>query len=197
MQNLSLVKSIFFLLTASIIGYFFIIPQVSNIRLNQDQKSVFDAEVNRIAGVTQSLLQFQSAIASTPVADRQKLIRFLPAELDDLLIMRDIEALLTTNNLTLKDIEAQPKDESFFDEVAIEGEVLSLPAANTGVSLFEVTFQGTYTSIKNFLLFSEQHPYIIELREVKIEPLESTAVLEVEAVIAVYYYKSQFSVTNN
>jgi Tfp pilus assembly protein PilO len=197
MQNLSLVKSIFFLLTASIIGYFFIIPQVSNIRLNQDQKSIFDAEINRIAGVTQTLLQFQSAIASTPVTDRQKLIRFLPSELDELLIMRDIETLLVANNLTLKDIEAQPKEEAFFDEVSMEGDMASVSTENTDVTLFEVTFQGSYASIKNFLLFSEQHPYILEFRDVKIEPLESTAVLEVEAVVAVYYYKSQFSVTNN
>ncbi len=194
MQNLSLFKSAFLLVTAVVVSYFFTTPQVSQIRANQDQKVLFDNEINRVANVNQVLSQYQSTIASIPIADRQKLLRFLPSEVDELVFLRDIEFLFGIYNIVPRVLSIGSEE-----EISQTNQFIVDETAEDIISTRElkVSFEASYENIKNILLFSEQHPYLLEFRELRIAPVENVAALRVDATIVVYLYQSRYGAINN
>jgi len=189
MQNLSLFRSFFLLITAGIVAYFFIYPQVTQIKNNQDQKEVFDSEFSRVSTVNQILTQYQSTIAAIPITDRQRLFRFLPTEVDDLHLLGDVESMLDLYGISPISLTLMADVRNNRVSQAPQTEAGTVVAARS----VNVVFQSSYENIKELLLFSEMHPYILDFRDILFTPVDSVGEVRVVATMVVYLYKSQYN----
>lgn len=176
---------------AGIIAYFFIYPQVQQVRTNQDLENRFSSELARVANVNQVLNQHQATIASIPLADRQKLSRFLPKDIDEIVLLKDVESLLNTFNISPDNISLGNSE----NQSSNSGNGSAVTPEQLEAELVSVGFEVDYQTLKSLLLFSETHPYILEFRELTLSPDETNGRVQVEAVMAVFMYSNEDEVS--
>lgn len=193
MHNFSIIRSLFLIVVAVIVSYFFISPQASQIKQNQDNQLLFQNEIDRVSSVNQTLAQYQATIASVPVVDRQKLTRFLPTSIDEILVMKDLEMLLSVNNITPLKLEFEALENISRPQIVTDE---NLTKSTINSQLISISFESTYADLKNFLIFSEQHSYLLEFRELIISPTEQGDRLIVDSSIAVFIHQSKSNYTN-
>ena len=99
MARTSLLVHIVMIVIAGTIGFLYIYPMIGQIRENQDTAVTFSREVTRVSAVNTQLDQKLSAINSIPLADKQKLITYMPDTLDDVSFLRTMEAILIDSGI--------------------------------------------------------------------------------------------------
>lgn len=190
MQNLSFFRSIILLIVAAVIAHYFVLSQVSQIRQNQDQQVVLQNELARISTVNQILSQHQSSIASIPVSDRQKLLRFIPTEIDELILLKELENILVAYNISPTKLAIEDNKDLKLQQPGMANN------DNIGFKLATLSFETTYDNFKQLLNFSENHPYVMEFREISMSRSESSGFVQIDASIAVYFYNNEDNLNN-
>lgn len=196
MENLSLLKTLIFIGVAGVVTYFFTMPQLAEMRSNQEQTTLFQNEIERVSNVNSILSQLQSNISSLPISDRQKLDRFLPTSVDQLLILKEIEALLVESEIEPISLAS----DQFQSPQAGNRRVETAADANEFVTTTTIstTFVATYEAIQTFLSLTEQHPYVLQFKTLAMLPVEDDpSLVTVEAQIHVFSFKSTPVSTGN
>jgi len=188
MQNLTFIKTTILVAIGAVVSYFFTLPLVSEIRVNQDQESLFARQNEIVQGVNQTLRNHQSTISSIPLFDREKLARFLPQEVDNVVLLRDIEMLLIELGITPTELSVSEASQQSQTQADSSG-TLNLPSVEVSFA-----FEDTYETAKNFLSHSELHPYVLHITKMEMLPNEESGMIETKVTVKVFLHREA---TNN
>lgn len=191
MQNLTFIKTTILVVIGAVVAYFFTAPLVTDIRENQERRTMFENEVSRVEAVNQILLNYQRTINSIPVQDRQKLARFLPQDIDEMILLRDIEMLLSQLNITPSDLSIGGASQQNQNQTSFEFGDSSVPG-QLHVDV-QFNFEETYEVIKNLLLYSELHPYIIQITNMEMVPDPETDLVNANVTVRVFLHGETFN----
>lgn len=156
--------------------FVYIQPTFAEVRQVQDELFEYADAVDKAAEFNQRLGELVAVGNSITAADRARLDRLLPAEVDTVQVMRDLEVLVERTSLSLVALTA----EELFIPVApadYEGSENEFALAYQDFSL-EVS--GTYEDIKLLFAAVESNDYLLEIMDVTLN--ESTNAQNVRAV---------------
>jgi len=195
MARTSLLAHIAMIVIAGTIAFMYIYPTIQQIRQNQDTAVLFSGEVAKVSEVNAKLQQKVSAINSIPLQDKQKLVTYMPDSLDDVSILRIMEAILITVGIEASTLqfgsggsEDNGQDVSF--DSTLENNVVN--DSKTVQSTVAVAFEADEASLFTFFEAVERSSVPFVVKEVELAPSES-GLVSAELVYSVYALASETS----
>jgi hypothetical protein len=162
---------VFMLVLAVAIVLLYIQPTVETIRATQDGTAVYQTELSRVTEVNNLLQQHINTINTLPLSDVQALERYIPATIDEIAVMRDLQLLVTEVGVTLTTLEygglvnAPEADGSAVDpSLAPRAELVS--------STFTLGVDATYDGLKALLRALEINNYQFTVAGAEVAPTE-------------------------
>lgn len=158
-------------------------PTFAEIGESQDQISVYQQERERVAAVNQMLASYVSRLDSVASTDQQRLITYMPDEVDVVAVQRDLLFITQQAGVLYQDsdvTESRPASRS-----------TSRSATTDELSdqqKFSLSIEGTYDQVKEFFRLLEQNNYPLEPFGVQIKSLEG-GFLSVSMDLVTYSYK--------
>lgn len=173
MKNSTFFIQLGLVVIAIAIGVTYIKPTLDTISGVQDEILTYQNEINNVAQVNARLNSLVSQIDSVSNADQQALLRYLPNEIDELMVLQDIQSILTDSEFIVQDIS--------YDNQTISNEEIE------GVDRHQFSFIGrsTYVQLKAVLSAFAQNDYLLEFQTLDVTAGEGD-VLDVSAEIIVY-----------
>ena len=186
MKSLGLISQILVIGLSISVALLYIKPTFDEIGTIQDDVSEYKIQREKIERVNAQLAQHVAQIASISEADRESLSTYMPAEVDDISVMRDLQFIVAEASLIFKGIDYLGQNDKLFLDTT-EDLSLDVPEAHE----FAVVVEGTYSQIKDFLSLLEQNEYPLEVHDLQIVPIEGgflsvtvTAVTYANAVVS-------------
>lgn len=163
MSKFSALSHIVLIVIAVAIGILFIKPTVQKIGEVEDKTALYKEEAQKVSEVNQLLAQKLSVVDSVTPADKDSLLRYLPDEIDDISVMKDIVAIFTRNAVDVSDIKYQIGDAPSPDDATVlEKNVVS--------HNFAVTAIITYDQMVSVLRALEVNNYLLQVSSIKLVP---------------------------
>lgn len=182
------------LVVAIVIAIIVVKPKIDDIRINQNEVAAYQDALLNIGRYNQQLETLVSQANSLSSTDREVLERYLPKEIDAILVASDISNIVAQNKLLLLDIipdEVLPVT-AYAEEGAVE-EMVTEYDPNTGMPLdgqtsekndsvlmvqrFEVEVVGTYDQMKAMLNDLERNNYPLKIIELEFSLEEANSSL--------------------
>ncbi len=179
----SLFVQIAMIVLAVCIVVLYIKPEIAQIRAIQDKTAVYTSEIEKVSNVNTTLSDHVKAIDAIPTDDKSALITYLPNAIDEIVIMRDLEAIVAESGVDLAELayggETQKQNNS--------GNEAPVSALNAQVTphTFTVGVSGSYEAIKGLLALLEVNKYQLQVAAVDFTPQESD-VLDAKISLVVY-----------
>ncbi len=160
----------------------YIRPTITEVRAVQDQIAVYENELTRVTDVNTRLSEHTSAINKLPLTDVQALERYLPNSLDEINIMRDLQAIAAEIGVTVGSIDFGGKQ----TQSQSEGEEPTNQTL-TGIESISFSFSGEsdYDTLKNFLRALEVNNYQFAVDSLEVTPSQE-GLLSFELNVLVY-----------
>ncbi len=180
MMSRSFTVQILLILVAVMILVFFIKPTVEEIRSIQDKHVVYEQETVRIQGVNDVLNSHIATIEAVSLTDTQALERYIPTQLDEVSVLRDLQTILDMQGVVTDTLAyVGPVDLATSDET---GEVVAgvVPAGD-----FSIDITVSYPQLKDLLAAFEINAYPLEVMELAIDPIEAD-ILNVKMQLRAY-----------
>lgn len=169
MGRANLVTHIIMITVAGAIVFLYILPTIRRIKDNQDTVTVFKNEVAKVSQVNTLLDQKVIKINSIPLEIRQKLTEFVPDAIDELAIMRTLEAILIASDLVPLSLSIEANDASGNSSTQPE-QIADLMKTVTIATTFETNQETLYKFFQN--IQTSSYPFVI--KELSITPAEGT-----------------------
>lgn len=182
MNRTSLLSQIFMVIIAIIVGVMYISPAIAKIKTTQDSTDLYIQELAKVSAVNTELASRVAKVDSVPLEAKQALLRYVPDTIDEIVVMKDIQAILAASNIVASGLaynnvaEASPNG----DEMAIE-----LPYTPYA---FTVAFDTTYEQLKEFFSLIETNDYLFEISSLDLSPSDS-GLLSVQMTLKVFSRK--------
>ncbi len=174
MRQASVLVQISLLFAGTLLVYLYIYPELIRVNENQDLIQKYNEAIEEGDDLRSHIQRLQQRADAMPTSDLLALERYLPTTpIDEIMVQRDIQALVRARSLTLINLSAGESD-------AVEDEE-TLKKVD-----FSVSVRGTYENIKAFIADIERNNYPLRLVEMKFSPA-GTAV-ETEMVLETYYF---------
>lgn len=167
MQNFTPIKSILFIAIAGVIVYFYAIPKVSIIGNNQDQQGIFSEELRNVSSVNSDLAQKLSERDAISPQDRQTLMNFLPSEIDEVKILKDLEFIISSAGIQLEEVSSEGDIKDQLEQK--EGDVNPIEIIK---NQFSVKFTASYNELKLVLLSLENNSYVFQVSDLVLNPTD-------------------------
>ncbi len=160
----------------------YIRPTIAEVRAVQDQIAIYENELTRVTDVNTRLSEHSSAINKIPLSDVQALERYLPNSLDEINIMRDLQAIAAETGVTVSSI-----DFSGDQSVAPPESEDSINQTLTGVESFSFSISGVsdYETLKNFLRALEVNNYQFSVNSLEVTPSQGSLSFELNMLVYV------------
>ncbi len=160
----------------------YIKPTMTVIRTHQDDIAKVREESERISGVNQKLAALYAQVNEIPQRDKAALYTYLPDEIDDVRILKDLNAMAEDAEVLVSDLSYGGPEQA----TAVEGEGATQvkPAAH----LFNVSFQSSYEQFKQVLSMIERNNYPLVVKELTVTPTEG-GLLTVDMTLVTYAHK--------
>jgi hypothetical protein len=147
MQQTSIIRHIIMILIAGAIVVLYIQPTIQQIRQNQDSAVLYNAEVEKVTMVNQLMAQKLATINSIPLTDRQKLITYMPDNVEEVSVLRTLETILFSvgiqpSTLELSD-EASDVNNSESQDALLTGDVTMSLTQKKDIAVSFVTDEAT------------------------------------------------------
>lgn len=163
MNKFSLLTQIGMVVVAATIVIMYIQPKISSIGEIQDLTKKYDTETLNVSQVNEDLKAKISEIEAINAQDAQALARFMPDQVDDIAVLKDLSIILETQSISQYDL-------------AYKGNNLaSIGTEETGSEYqsaveyyFTVSFESSYTQLKELLALIETNDYIFQVSNLKI-----------------------------
>ncbi len=171
---------LFLVILAGAIVVLYVRPTITTIRATQDKIGVYQDELARVAGVNNQITEYKNTINSLSLNDVQALERYLPNTVDEISVLRDLEAIAAETGITLTALAYEGQNAVAADETGMVPDSSALPMAT-----FKLGALMTYDTMKVFMaaLESNNYPLIINKLEVALEEGDQ---LGVSATIVTY-----------
>lgn len=156
MMQYSLIVQVVIIVIAGAIGLFYIRPQFTEISMLQDDLSELEQAIKQVSDVNQELARKLGEVNNIPNNNRTALTRYLPNQLDEVAVLKDLQTITSLSSVTL-------------ESVSYDG---SVTAAASDASLiphhFSLSVSGEYTDLKRFLGNLEQNNYPLHVAELSL-----------------------------
>lgn len=146
----------------------YIQPKITTIRETQDLITNYETETQNVSQVNENLKTKISEIDTIAPQDTQALSRFLPDQVDEIAVLKDLSTILKAQELTQYDIAYKGNTSN---KVAEEGVVPEYGAVSE--YYFSATFDATYSQVKSLLSQLETNDYLLQVTNLKMT--ETTA----------------------
>lgn len=167
-MGFKLIAQIVLILTAFIIIFTFVTPTLATIKENQDELFQYKEAVLKASQFNARLQELISIRDSFPQENMTSLDLFLPSSIDQVSVMRDIEAIFSTVQLPITSLGAN-EEVSPTTDIPLEGIESVTVVPTLTYQDFEVTFTGTYEQVKNILLLTEANATVLEVIELEFD----------------------------
>lgn len=163
MSRTSLFTQIAMIAIAVAIGMLYLKPTIASIRVTQDNTDKYNIETENVSAVNLTLKSKLDTINSITLTDSEKLATFMPNQVDDVKVMKDIQNLLTSSGLATFSVDYKGGDTKVTTQIGEE-------ASGLEKHNFSVAFKGNYDQIKKVLSLIEVSDYILQVSHMSIKP---------------------------
>jgi hypothetical protein len=161
---------LFMVILAGAILILYIQPTVESFRLTEDRIVLYKTELDRVKDVTMLLNKHIADIETLSLASKEALEIYLPATVDEISVMRDLQTVVEGLDLELISLEytggAQVSDS---DTAESTESGTGIYPGLTPVS-FNLSINATYEEVKDFLRALEINRYQIYITEAALTP---------------------------
>jgi Tfp pilus assembly protein PilO len=144
----------------------YIQPAFVRIGTTQDAIDQYQTEIEKVSEVNNKLTELINQVNTISAADQRDLLIYMPNEVDNISVSRDIYNLASASNVTLVDVNGTEERQKTTDN-ALESEKAVAEALPVPHS-FSVSISGSYENIKSFLSKLEQSNYPLEVHDLEI-----------------------------
>lgn len=162
----------------------YIKPTFASISANQDTMNTYIVEREKIDQVNQKLNTLKQKASTLSVSDKERLLNYLPNEVDTIIVPRDLEFISREAGVVLKEITYEGMPELKEGDISTVGVLPVIPQP----ALFSVAIEGNYNQVKNFLDLLQQNHYPLQIQELSIQKKEG-GFLSAEVLMATYQRK--------
>jgi Tfp pilus assembly protein PilO len=142
----------------------YIQPAFVRIGTTQDAIDQYQTEIKKVSEVNNKLNELINQINTISVADQRDLLIYMPNEVDNISVSRDIYNLALASNVTLLNVDSVEDKKTTNNALESEEVVVEmLPIPHS----FSVTISGSYEDIKTFLSKLEQSNYPLEIHDLE------------------------------
>jgi hypothetical protein len=156
---------------AACIVFLYVMPTVETITATKSKTAQYQVELERVTGVNDLLNTHIKNIDSISNAQKNALNEYLPNSVDEIAVLRDIEAIVAESGSTIATL-------AFVDTPA---EAIPVEDGNVIPSqlvphTFNLAVEGTYPTIKNLFSLLEVNKYQLYVDTVELTPGEGSLV---------------------
>jgi|AntAceMinimDraft_13_1070369.scaffolds.fasta_scaffold16062_2 hypothetical protein len=180
MKPLGLISQIIAIGTSVAIVFLFVQPTFIDTGLLQNEIQQYAQERERVTETNATLASRVSELEAVSVADRTRLITYMPTFLDEVAVLRDLEIIAELAGVNYTTIK-------YNGESVDNSEKARMLTESNGATAheFDVAIEGTYARVKDFLSLLEQNQYPLQVQVLTMGALEG-GFLQVEATLATY-----------
>ncbi len=164
MNKFSFVTQLGMIAIAVAIVLMYIEPKISSIRDTQDLITSYEIETQNVSQVNESLKAKVSAIETVTPEDMQALARFIPSDIDEIAVLKDLGTIIEAQSVTEYNIEYKGSNA---DQVS-EDEEMPNEYGAVNEHYFSVTFDGEYQQVKSVLAQLATNDYLLQVSNIKI-----------------------------
>ena len=150
----------------------YIKPELEEVAGTQEQIASYIEEKDKVNDVNRDLSRFLQTIEDIPRADRERLLTYMPDQVDDIAVMRDLTFISEQAGVILIDITAG--GEALSGENSGGRRDSSPEETQEGIptvaypQIFELNVEGSYAQIKELLRLVEQNVYPLEVHSLEV-----------------------------
>lgn len=172
-RSLTLVAVILF---SILVLVFYVQPRIEELRAQEASLAELRETVSQTAELNNLLESHLAKINSISSTDLQRLEKFLPQDVNSVLVARDINAMALTNNLSIT--RASINEDGSTDAVngqMLDDETSSQVRYRVDTTSLSFAFNGDYQNVKTFLQQLENNSYPIKITNLQFGRAEAQA----------------------
>lgn len=178
MSRISLFTQIIMIIVAAVIGFYYIKPTVTKIRVTQDLTATYEAEAAKVLDVNVLLKQRIEKIDSVTLGDSDALKRYIPDTVDEIAVMKDLAAIGSDLGIIFSSLTYDgATEESVAEELNTEPKLMS--------HAFSIETDVNYSELKQLLAALEINNYPLQVDLLDIVP-DKTGLLAVSLSIQTF-----------
>lgn len=159
------------IVVACLITVMYIKPTVSSVSDFQDLTNQYQIETTNVSRVNEDLKGKISTIETIRTEDLNALSRYLPDEVDEVVVLKDLSLILQSaaiSKYTLKYTgSSQQSAENLSDTVDMSGQ------NKLDEYTFALSFQSDYNQLKSLLSLLETNDYLLQVSNLKVTASET------------------------
>ncbi len=164
MMSHSFIFQVLMIVVAVAIGLLYIRPTLAEIKTLQDTTMMYQAEIDKVAQVNALLAAQRQKKDSVSTTDSDALRRYMPNEVDEVQVMKDISVILGSVNLSPDTLSYAGAS----GDASNDGSGAVLYTEHT----FSVGVTVTYVQLKALLKAIEVNDYLLQVNDLSITPGE-------------------------
>lgn len=177
---------LFMVILAGAILVLYIRPSIAEIRTTQDQIEVYNYELARVTDVNKLVAEHASTINTLPLSSLQALEKYIPIQIDEIAIMRDLQLVVESVGATLVMLEYASGDAAQDDNVDIETAATNDKPKATK---FRLGVNTSYDNLKQLLSTIELNNYQLTIDSADVTPNDDGQ-LNVDITLIAYSLES-------
>ncbi len=142
----------------------FIQPKLASISDIEAQIETTNKEIQSVEEVNNTLDRLYADFSSVPEQNKKNLTIYLPDAVDEVQVLKDLTAMTSDARVEVGDLS--------FNEGGVPEAQSSDLADNPFPYTFSLSFNSSYTQLKDFLGRLEQNNYPLQIQELSITPTE-------------------------
>jgi hypothetical protein len=163
MNKFSFVTQIGMIAIAVAIVMMYIEPKISSIRETQDLITSYEVETQNVSQVNESLKAKISAIDTVTPEDLQALARFIPSDIDEISVLKDLGTIIEAQSVVEYDIAYKGSNAG-----QVEDEEMPNEYGPVTEHYFSATFEADYQQVKSVLAQLATNDYLVQVSNIKI-----------------------------
>lgn len=181
MSKISLITQLAMIAIAIAIGFLYIKPTITAIKITQDSVDHYNDETQKVSTVNETLKSKVALMDGVTNTDAEELARFVPDTIDNVVVLKEIQNIL---------------DYSGLPGLTVVYKGVLATAAATPVGLndlaglkttdYTVTAKVDYNQLKKLLSLIEINDYILQISDISIKPSITSTYLDVTMTLTVF-----------
>lgn len=181
------IVQIVLIVVSVLIAATYVKPAFDQIKATQAETAEYQEALDNANAFAEELSRLQTVSDSFSTTELARLNKFLPDSVDQIAVMRDIEAAVDRNQLLLNGLSASTEAVSLQTINAQSEEVVEDPeSASILNTRFELSLTGSYEDFKNLLRDFEKNDYLLEVIDLNLNTEDGGLFYTYELVLETY-----------
>ncbi|MEN9922405.1 MAG: hypothetical protein RL097_682 [Candidatus Parcubacteria bacterium] len=163
----------------------YIEPSFAEVKLLQDDIARYQKEREGVLAVNSLLSSLVTKMENVSPTDRQRLLAYMPNEVDELYVSRDLQIMAQKAGVLYRDVKYLGKEEEKKPSRNTPNQVV---AVGSNPHIFSLSAEGTYEQIKALFDLIAKNKYPLEVHRLAIKQTEG-GFLSVDTDLVTYSYR--------